>query len=90
MSDKIYTVEYEIDGCRHASSYRHRSLEEAKKYAKAGTRVGLPRRYIVVEWTRGEEREVAETQPVAEPDSREAAGPPGEGEARGPHSAQLS
>ena len=39
---------------------------------------------------RGEERVVTEAQPVAESDSREAAGPPGEGEARGPHSAQLS
>ena len=58
MSDKVYTVEFEIDGCRHPSSYRHWSLEEANKYAKAGTRLTTNLRYIVVEWTRGEEREV--------------------------------
>ena len=60
MSDKVYTVEFEIDGCRHPSSRRFWSLEEANKYAKAGTRLTTNLRYIVVEWTRGEEREVTD------------------------------
>ena len=60
MSEKIYTVEFEIDGCRHLSSYRYRSLEEANKYANSGARLATNLRYIVVEWTRGEEREVTD------------------------------
>ena len=64
MSDKIYAVELEIDGCRHPSSRRFWSLEEANKYAKAGTSLTTNLRYIVVEWTRewtrGEEREVTD------------------------------
>ena len=60
MSDKIYTVDLELDGCRHLSSRRFWSLEEANKYAKGGARLATNMRYIVVEWTRGEEWEVTD------------------------------
>ena len=60
MSERIYTVEFEVDGFRHLSSRRFWSLEEANKYAKVGARLAESLRYIVVEWTRGEEREVTD------------------------------
>ena len=51
MSDKIYTVDVEIDGCRRPTSYRHWSMEEANKYVKCGGWIGTDVRYIVVEVT---------------------------------------
>ena len=60
MSDKIYTVEFEVDGCRHLSSLRFWSLEEANMYVQGMAGLTTNLRYIVVEWTRGEEREVTD------------------------------
>ena len=56
MSDKIYTVELKVGGRRYpVSKQQFRSMEVANRYVQYRTRAGMGLRYIVVEWTRGEE-----------------------------------